>query len=53
MRLYSVFRHFERNFDVALGTKVVDLCRLDLGDNVDKIGAVAEVSVVQMELVRA
>jgi len=36
----SVFGHFERDLDVGLGTKVVDLGGLDGGDNVDEVGAV-------------
>jgi hypothetical protein len=36
---------------VGLRAEVVDLGGLDLGDDVDQIGAVAEIAVVQLELV--
>lgn len=48
----SVFSHLERDFDVGLGSEVVHFGRLDLGDDVDEVGAVAEIAVVQLELVR-
>lgn len=35
---------------MRLRAEVVDLGGLDLGDNVDEIGAVAQVAVVQLEL---
>jgi hypothetical protein len=49
----SVFRHLEGDLDVGLGSEVVDFGGLDLGDDVDEVGAVAEVAVVQLELVGA
>ena len=42
----SIFCHFEGDFDVGLGTEVVHLGRLHLGDDVDEIGTVAEIAVV-------
>ena len=36
-----VFGHLKGDFDVRLGTKIVDLRGLDLGDDVDEVGAVA------------
>lgn len=45
-----VFRHFKRNLDVRLGAEVVDLGRLDLGDNVGQVGGVGKVTVVQDHL---
>ena len=48
-----VFSHLERDLDVRLRAEVVDLRRLHLRDDVDEVGAVAEVAVVQLELVGA
>lgn len=45
----SVLGHLERDLDVRLRTKVVDLGWLDLCDDVDKVGTVAQVTVVQLE----
>lgn len=42
----SVFGHLEGNFDVRLRTEIVDLCWLDLGDDVDEVSAVAQVTIV-------
>lgn len=47
-----VFGHFERNLDVRLSTKVVDFSRLDLGKDVYEVGAVAQVTVVELKFVR-
>lgn len=49
----GVFSHLEGDLDVRLGAEIVDFSRLGLGDDVDEVGAVAEISVVQLELVRA
>ena len=38
---------------MRLRAEVVYLCRLDLRDDVHEVGAVAEVAIVQFELVRA
>jgi hypothetical protein len=46
-----IFGHFEGDFDVGLGTEIVDLGGLDLCDDVYKIGTVAQVTVVKYELV--
>ena len=46
-----VLCHLERDLDVRLCAEVVDLRRLDLGDDVHEVGAVAQVAVVQLELV--
>ena len=48
----GIFCHLERDLDVRLSTEVVDLSRLDLGDNVHEVGAVAQIAVVKLELVR-
>lgn len=37
----GIFGHFEGDFDMGLGPKVVDLGRLNLSDDVHKIGTVA------------
>lgn len=49
----GVFGHFERDLDVRLCAEVVYFGGLDLGDDVDKVGAVTQVAVVQLEFVRA
>ena len=36
---------------MGLRAEVVDLGRLDGGDNVDEVGAVAKIAIVQLELV--
>ena len=48
----SVLCHLEGDLDVGLGSEVVYFGGLDLGDDIDEVGAVAEVAVVQLELVR-
>ena len=45
--------HVEGDFDVRLRAEIVNLGRLDLRDDVYKVGAVRQVSVVQLELVPA
>ena len=45
----SVFSHFKGDLDVLLGAKVVNLCWLDLGKDVNKIGAIA--AIMQLESV--
>ena len=47
----SVLGHLERNLDVRLSTEVVDLSRLDLGNNVHEVGAVAQIAIMKLELV--
>ena len=49
VHIACIFRHFEGNFNVGLSAKIVDLCGLNLGDNIDQVGAVTEVTVVKME----
>ena len=49
----GVLGHLERDLDVRLGAQVVDLRGEHLGEDVDEIGAVREIAVVQLELVRA
>jgi len=46
----GVLRHVERNLDVGHGAEVVDLIGLDVGDDGDEVGGVAEVTVVEEEL---
>jgi hypothetical protein len=46
----SIFGHIEGYFDVTHGTQVVDFLRLDLGNDGDEIGGVAQVTVMQKEL---
>lgn len=38
--------------DMALGTKIVDLCRFDFIDDFHKAGAVSEVTIVQLHVFR-
>lgn len=49
--LTGVFGHFEGDFDVALCAEVVDLCWANLSEDVDEIGAIAEIAIVGMKLV--
>lgn len=46
----SYLRHIERNLDVRHGAQVVDLLRLDIGNNGDEIGSIAQISVVEEKL---
>jgi hypothetical protein len=46
----SIFGHIEGDFDVTHGTQVVDFLRLDLGNDADKIGGVAQVTIMQKKL---
>jgi hypothetical protein len=39
-------------FDVALGTKVVDLCRLHFIYDLHKAGTVSEITIVQLHVFR-
>jgi len=43
----SVLGHLERDFDVGLSTEVIDFRRLDLGDDVDQVGGVGKITVVE------
>ena len=52
-RTYSVLGHLKRDLDVRLGTQVIDLRWPNLGNDIDEVGAVAEIAVVQLELSRA
>jgi hypothetical protein len=45
-----VLGHVERDLDVGLGTQVVDLCREDLGDDMDQAGRVCQVAMVETHL---
>lgn len=36
---------------MRLGTEIVDLCGENLGEDVDKVGAIGEITVVQLEFV--
>ena len=47
----GIFGHLERDLDVRLSTEVVHLSRLDLGDNVHEVGAIAQVTIMELELV--
>lgn len=47
----GVFGHLERYLDVRLSTKVVDLCRLNLCDDIDEIGGICQITIMQLELV--
>ena len=49
----SVLGHVERDFNMGLSAEIVNLRGLDLGEDVDEIGAVGEVAVVELELCRA
>ena len=44
-----ILRHVKGDFDVRLRTEVVDFGRLDLRDDVYKVGAIRQVSVVELE----
>lgn len=48
----SVLGHLERDLDVRLSTEVVDFSRLDLGEDVHEVGAVAQVTIVKLKFVR-
>jgi hypothetical protein len=48
----SVFSHLKRNFDVRLSTEVIDLRRLNLGDDVDKVGTIAQITVMKVKFIR-
>ena len=45
----SVFCHLKGDLDMRLRTEVVDLGRLDLSDDVDEVGAVTQVTIVQFK----
>ena len=47
-----VFGHLERDLDVRLSTEVVYLSRLDLGNDVHEVGAIAQITIVKLKLVR-
>ena len=47
----GVFGHFERDLNVRLSTEIVDLSGLDLGDNIYEVGAVAQVTIVELKFV--
>ena len=47
----GVFGHLERDLDVRLSAEVVDLSRLDLGDDVYEVCAVAQITVMKLKLV--
>lgn len=49
----GVFCHFEGDLDVGLGTEIVDFGGLDRGDDIDEVGAVGEIAVVEVEVVSA
>lgn len=51
-RLTGVLGHLEGDLDVTLGTEVVHLSRANLGEDVDQVGAIAEITVMQLHLVR-
>ena len=50
VRIGGVFRDVEGHLDVRHRTEVVDLVRLHVADDADEVGAVAEVAVVQLDL---
>jgi len=45
----SVFGHLEGDLDVRLGSKVVDLGWLYLGEDVHQVGTVGQIAIVQLE----
>jgi hypothetical protein len=47
----SVFSHLERDLDMALSTEIVHFGRLNLGDDIDKVSAVTQITVVKMEFI--
>lgn len=47
-----VFGHLERDLDVRLSTEIVDFSGLDLGNDVHKVCAIAQIAIVKLELVR-
>ena len=46
----SVLWHIERYLDVGHGTKIVDLSWLDVGNDGDQVGCVAQISIVKKDL---
>lgn len=46
----SILRHLKRHLDVRLRPKVVHFGGLDLGDDINEVGTVAQVAVMQLEL---
>ena len=48
----GIFCHLERDLDVRLSTEIVDFSGLDLGNDVHKVGAIAQIAIVKLELVR-
>lgn len=49
----GVLCHFEGDFYVGLGTKVVDFGGLDLGKDIDEVCAVREIPMVELQFVRS
>lgn len=49
-RLHRVLCHVKRHFDVRLRSQVVKLGRLHMVDDVDQIGRVGQITIVQQEL---
>jgi len=47
-----VFCHLKRDFNVRLRAKIVDLRRLDLCNDVHEVGAIAEITIMKLELDR-
>ncbi|RUS30880.1 hypothetical protein BC938DRAFT_478824 [Jimgerdemannia flammicorona] len=45
-----VLGHVEGNFDMGLGTEIIDFSGLDLGNDVHQTGGVGEIAVVEKEL---
>lgn len=49
---YSVFCHFKRDFDVTLSAQVVYLGGLYLSDDVHQVGAVTQITVMEVKVSR-
>lgn len=49
----GVLCHLKGNFDVGLGTEVVDFRGLDLSEDIDEVCAVREITMVELQFVRS
>lgn len=47
----GVFSHLKRDLNVRLSTEIINLSWLNLSNNVDEIGAVAQITVMKLKLV--
>jgi hypothetical protein len=52
INIACVFRHFEGNFDVRLGTQIVHLCGLHLGKDVHQVGTIGKITIMELKFCR-